>query len=84
MPYSFFDKLFASTIFPLILATMILVLGRIASRRRSDPAEQRATWTYAYSWFLLLPYVVFTGVSTTVLRFFNCIEYMSRDVDCSA
>ena len=42
MPYSFFDKLFVSTIFPLILATVILVLGRIASRRRSDPAEQRA------------------------------------------
>ena len=79
MPYSFFDKLFASTILPLILAAIILVLGRIASWRRSDPAEQRATWTYAYSWFLLLTYVVFTGVSTTVLRFFNCVRYETVD-----
>ena len=69
---------------PLVLAGIILVFGKLASLARRDPTDRREVWIYAYSWFLLLTYVVFTGVSTTVLRFFNCIEYMSRDVDCSA
>ena len=84
MPHNFFDKLFASTMIPLVLAGIILVFGKLASLARRDPTDRREVWIYAYSWFLLLTYVVFTGVSTTVLRFFNCIEYMSRDVDCSA
>ena len=84
MPHNFFDKLFASTMIPLVLAGIILVFGKLASLSRRDPTDRREVWIYAYSWFLLLTYVVFTGVSTTVLRFFNCIEYMSRDVDCSA
>ena len=71
MPHNFFDKLFASTMIPLVLAGIILVFGKLASLARRDPAERRAAWIYAYSWFLLLTYVVFTGVSTTVLRFFN-------------
>ncbi len=81
MPHNFFDKLFASTMIPLVLAGIILVFGKLASLARRDPAERRAAWIYAYSWFLLLTYVVFTGVSTTVLRFFNCVEYQSRDGD---
>ena len=81
MPHNFFDKLFASTMIPLVLAGIILVFGKLASLARRDPTDRREVWIYAYSWFLLLTYVVFTGVSTTVLRFFNCIEYMSRDVD---
>ena len=48
---------------------------------RRDPTERREAWIYAYSWFLLLTYVVFTGVSTTVLRFFNCVEYESVNAD---
>ena len=79
MSYNFFDKLLASTLFPLVLAAIILGLGKLSSLLRRDPADQRAAWIYAYSWFLLLTYVVFTGASTTVLRFFNCVEYESRD-----
>ena len=79
MSYSFFDTLLASTLFPLILAAIILGAGKISSRMRRDPADQRAAWIYAHSWFLLLTYVVFTGTSTTVLRFFNCVEYESVD-----
>ena len=75
MPHNFFYKLFASTSIPLGLAGIILVCGKLASLARRDPTERREVWIYAYSWFLLLTYVVFTGVSTTVLRFFNCVEY---------
>ena len=77
MPHNFFYKLFASTIIPLGLAGIILVCGKLASLARRDPTDRREVWIYAYSWFLLLTYVVFTGVSTTVLRFFNCVEYES-------
>ena len=79
MSYSFFDTLLASTLFPLILAAIILGAGKTSSRLRRDPADQRAAWIYAHSWFLLLTYVVFTGTSTTVLRFFNCVDYESVD-----
>ena len=79
LSYNFFNKLLASTLFPLVLAAIILGLGKLTSLLRRDPADQRAAWIYAYSWFLLLTYVVFTGASTTVLRFFNCVEYVSRD-----
>ena len=75
MPHNFFDKLFASTMIPLVLAGIILVFGALRPWRHGP--DRPAVWIYACSWFLLLTYVVFTGVSTTVLRFFNCIEYMS-------
>ena len=84
MPHNFFYKLFASTSIPLGLAGIILVCGKLASLARRDPTERREVWIYAYSWFLLLTYVVFTGVSTTVLRFFNCVEYDSVNADGSS
>ena len=84
MPHNFFYKLFASTSIPLGLAGIILVCGKLASLARRDPTERREVWIYAYSWFLLLTYVVFTGVSTTVLRFFNCVEYESVNADGSS
>ena len=78
-PYNFFNKLFGSTMFPLVLATVILLFGGISSWRHRDEGKKRAAWTGAYSWFLLLTFMVFTSVSTTVLRFFNCVEYESVD-----
>ena len=64
MPHNFFDKLFASTMIPLVLAGIILVFGKLASF--AEGPDRPAGRIYAYSWFLLLTYVVFTGVSTTV------------------
>ena len=80
-PYNFFNKLFGSTMFPLVLAAAILLFGKISSWLRTDKEKKRAAWTGAYSWFLLLTFMVFTSVSTTVLRFFNCVEYDSVDAN---
>ena len=61
-PYNFFNKLFGSTMFPLVLAAAILLFGRISSWRHRDKDKKRAAWTDAYSWFLLLTFMVFTCV----------------------
>ncbi len=61
-PYNFFNKLFGSTMFPLVLAAAILLFGRISSWRQPDKDKKRAAWTGAYSWFLLLTFMVFTCV----------------------
>ena len=65
--------------FPLVLAAAILLFGKISSWLRTDNDKKRAAWTGAYSWFLLLTFMVFTSASTTVLRFFNCVDYESVD-----
>ena len=71
-PYNFFNKLFGSTMFPLVLATAILLIGRISSWRHREKDKKRAAWTGAYSWFLLLTFMVFT-----------CVE-INQCVGCSA
>jgi hypothetical protein len=83
-PYNFFNKLFGSTMFPLAVAAMIFAFGGISSWLRRDAVKKRAAWNGAYSWFLLLTFMVFTSASTTVLRFFNCVEYESVDASGSS
>jgi hypothetical protein len=69
-PYNFFNKLFGSTMFPLVLAAAILLFGRISSWRHRDRDKKRAAWTGAYSWFLLLTFMVFTCVEIN-----QCVRY---------
>ena len=72
-PYNFFNKLFGSTMFPLVLAAAILLFGRISSWRHRDRDKKRAAWTGAYSWFLLLTFMVFTCVEIN-----QCVGCISR------
>ncbi len=46
-PYNFFNILFGSTMFPLVLAAAILLFGKISSWLRTDKEKKRASWTCA-------------------------------------
>ena len=54
-PYNFFNKLFGSTMFPLVLAAAILLFGRISSgatdaRQETGRLDRRAVGSCSTSW----------------------------------
>ena len=73
-PFSYFDRLLAMTVVPLAFAVLIFGIGKIAIKCAG--AERRSlARTHTFGWFLLLTFIVFPSVSTTVLRFFQCVSY---------
>ena len=73
-PFNFFDKLLAMTVLPIVFSLLIFLFGELAVMCATADNAQSIRST-SFGTFLLLTFVVFTSVSTTVLRFYNCVSY---------
>ena len=73
-PFNFFDKLFAMTVLPILLALLIFAIGAAVAVCASAK-HAREVRTQTFGWFLLLTFLVFPSVSATVLRFYNCVSF---------
>jgi len=73
-PFNFFDKLFAMTALPIVFSLLIFFFGELAAMCATAKKAKSIRTTY-FGAFLLLTFVVFPSVSTTVLRFYNCVSY---------
>jgi len=73
-PFNFFDKLLAMTILPIVFSLLIFSFGELAAMCATTKKAKSIRST-SFGAFLLLTFVVFPSVSTTVLRFYNCVSY---------
>ena len=73
-PFKFFDKLFAMTALPIVFSLLIFFFGELAATC-ATAIKAKSIRTTSFGAFLLLTFVVFPSVSTTVLRFYNCVSY---------
>ncbi|KAH8047988.1 calcium ion binding protein [Aureococcus anophagefferens] len=73
-PFKFFDKLFAMTALPIVFSLLIFFFGELAAMC-ATAKKAKSIRTTSFGAFLLLTFVVFPSVSTTVLRFYNCVSY---------
>ncbi|KAK7236791.1 calcium ion binding protein [Aureococcus anophagefferens] len=73
-PFNFFDKLLAMTVLPIVFSLLIFLFGELAVMCATAD-EAKPIRSTSFGTFLLLTFVVFTSVSTTVLRFYNCVSY---------
>ena len=73
-PFNFFDKLLAMTILPIVFSLLIFSFGELAAMCATTK-KAKSIRTTSFGAFLLLTFVVFPSVSTTVLRFYNCVSY---------
>ncbi|KAH8065449.1 calcium ion binding protein [Aureococcus anophagefferens] len=73
-PFNFFDKLLAMTVLPIVFSLLIFLFGELAAMC-ATAKKAKSIRTTSFGAFLLLTFVVFPSVSTTVLRFYNCVSY---------
>ena len=62
------------TALPIVFSLLIFLFGELAAMCATAKKAKSIRTTY-FGAFLLLTFVVFPSVSTTVLRFYNCVSY---------
>ena len=72
--FNFYGKLLVVTLFPIGLTIMIFVIAKLSVLSHA-PDRAHGIWNHSFGWFLLLTFIVFPSVSTTVLRHYNCISF---------
>ena len=78
--FSFYDELLVKTLGPFVLAFIIIAFGafRWWQAKGKRKAQVKANTIEA---LFLLTYLVLTSVSSTVFRFFHCVEHARGRVD---
>jgi len=75
-PTSFYSKLLVSTVLPIALSILILLVWFISHNLgRKSEVQKNELNDKATTFFLTLTYIVFPSVSTTVFDTFNCIQF---------
>ena len=62
------------TALPIVFSLLIFLFGELAAMC-ATAKKAKSIRTTSFGAFLLLTFVVFPSVSTTVLRFYNCVSY---------
>ena len=72
--FSFYDELLVMTLGPFVLAFIIIAFGAFKWWRAEGKRREQIKANTIEVLFLLT-YVVLTSVSSTVFRFFHCVEH---------
>ena len=77
--FSFYDELLVMTIAPFVVAAIIMGIGALRWWCAASDRKQQVN-AITIEVLFLLTYVVLTSVSSTVFRFFHCVEHARRCV----
>jgi len=74
MRMDYYRTILIATMTPVFVGMCIFLVGAFYMRRSSNEEDRRSAWIHTMYAFLVLTFLVFPTVSTTCLRYFNCIE----------
>ncbi|KAH8097409.1 calcium ion binding protein [Aureococcus anophagefferens] len=74
MRMDYYRTILIATMTPVFVGLCIFLVGAFYMRRSSNEEDRRSAWIHTMYAFLVLTFLVFPTVSTTCLRYFNCIE----------
>ena len=79
--FSFYDELLVKTLGPFVLAFIIIAFGAFRWWQAKGKRKEQVKANTIEALFLLT-YLVLTSVSSTVFRFFHCVEHARGRVGC--